>query len=67
MLWAGVFAATALVEVSVTYAILGEYGMSSWKGSTVVLVGRLISVFIFSMPVLGFILGMLGFLPGTEH
>ena len=66
VLWAGAFALAALLMNMVLFAILGFAGIASRKQPTAVLIGRCLSYFSFTMPVIGLILGLRGLLPGTR-
>ena len=66
ILWAGIFAALTFIAEVVTYAVLAAIGFTSWKQSTVVLIGRSLYYLFFAMPLLGLILGLRGVLPGTR-
>lgn len=67
VLWAGVFATATFLAEMLIFAILGFAGIASWNQSTVVLIGRCLSLLLFAMPLLGLILGLRGRLPGTRQ
>ena len=67
ILWAAVFAAVTFIAEMLIYALLGFAGIASWKHSTVVLIGRGLSLLLFGMPLVALVLGLRGLLPGTRH
>lgn len=67
LLWAAVFAAVTFIAEMLMYALLGFAGIASWKQSTVVLIGRGLSLLLLVTPLAGLILGLRGLLPGTRQ
>ena len=66
-LWTVGLTTAMLVVGIIGFALLGFAGVPSWNQSTVVLIGRCWSVAFFGVPVVGFVLGVVGKLPGTRR